>query len=145
SNLPISLELSLSHLVIHGETWRHRHPRIRHLREAGAFAAEEILHLPVAVRFAAAEEVDALPGPGLGSLGFRRFLRDPQGCRSFGHSVQTPLVTFGNEVLTPITFFTKARRSTKIPARRSRNQSSRCRRPVVETATAWAPRGGGGS
>ena len=42
------------------EARRHRKARVRHLREARALAAEQVLHVPVSVRLAAAEEVDVL-------------------------------------------------------------------------------------
>ena len=47
--------------------------RVRHLREAGALAAEQVLHRAIAVGLAVAEVVDVFPGPGE----LRHFL----GCR----------------------------------------------------------------
>ena len=68
------------------KTGRHGQARIGHLGEAGAFAAEEVLHVPVAVGLAVAEEVDGLSGFGLAT---RR--------RSLSHSM-TP-VESGNWVI----------------------------------------------
>ena len=56
------------------EPRRHRQPGVGHLGEAGAFAAEQILHAAVAVSFSPSEEVDILPGL-VRRLGFRCGLR----------------------------------------------------------------------
>ena len=45
-----------------GEAGRHRQADVGHLGEVGALAAEQVLHLRVAVGLAAAEEVDVLAG-----------------------------------------------------------------------------------
>ena len=42
------------------EAGRHGQADVGHLGEVGALAAEQVLHLGVAVRLAAAEEIDVL-------------------------------------------------------------------------------------
>src|SRR5574337_832429 len=44
-------------LGLDGEPRRHGKPRVGHLRQPGAFAAQLVLHLAVAVGLAAAEEI----------------------------------------------------------------------------------------
>ena len=55
--------MSLAHVLatsfrLDREPWRHGQSRIRHLRQAGALAAEIVLHLAVAIGLAVAEEVN---------------------------------------------------------------------------------------
>ena len=57
-------------LGLNRKSRRHGQSGIRHLGQSGAFAAEHLLHLAVAVGLAAAEEVNILGG---GLLGFLRF------------------------------------------------------------------------
>ena len=56
-----------------GEAGRDRQAGVRHLRQAGALAAQRVLHALVAVRLAAAEEVDVL---GHSSTSESRDVRD---------------------------------------------------------------------
>jgi len=64
-----------------GESGRHRQTSIGHLGEAGAFAAEEILHVAIAVGFTVAEKIH-MPG----RLRPRRAaLRFPGDAGFFGH------------------------------------------------------------
>ena len=57
-----------------GEARRHRQAGIGHLGQAGAFAAEFVLHLAVAIGLAAAEEIDVL-GAGCLLVGVRFLFR----------------------------------------------------------------------
>ena len=45
-------------LGLNGEAGRHGQPGVGHLRQAGAFAAEHVFHLAVAVGRAAAERIN---------------------------------------------------------------------------------------
>ena len=47
-------------LGLNGESWRNRQSGVGHLGQAGALAAQHILHVAVAVGLAAAEEIDIL-------------------------------------------------------------------------------------
>ena len=58
-------------LGLDGEAWRHWQAGVRHLGQAGAFSAEIVFHLAVAIGLAAAEEVDVLDGWFL--AGYRYF------------------------------------------------------------------------
>ena len=59
-NLVAVLEEDVADLGRDREAGRHRHAGAAHFREAGAFAAEHVFHLAVAVGRAAAERVDVL-------------------------------------------------------------------------------------
>ena len=62
-----------------GEAGRHGQPGVGHLGEAGAFAAELVLHLAVTFGVAVAEEVDVLYGVLVGSRIFQFSSRSAHG------------------------------------------------------------------
>ena len=55
-NLVAVFEIDIADFGGDGEAGRHRQARAAHLREAGAFAAENVFHLSVAVGCTAAEQ-----------------------------------------------------------------------------------------
>src|SRR5205823_8313892 len=75
-----------------GEPGRHGETCIGHLGEAGAFAAEEVLHGAVAVGFPVCEEVHILPGFGIRDSGFGSWdsgFAAGARARSFRHSIDS--------------------------------------------------------
>ena len=72
-DLPVLFVVDVADFGRDGEARWHRQSRVGHLGEAGAFAAEKILHVAVAVGLAVAEEVHMFSGFGIPRSGFGRF------------------------------------------------------------------------
>src|SRR5262249_2968320 len=90
-DLPVLLVIDVADLGRDREAGRHRQAGVRHLGEARSLAAEQILHVPVAVGFSVAEEIHVCPGFGIRDSGFvlsrytlrRFFLRHQSSLRSY--------------------------------------------------------------
>ncbi len=113
------LEVVVAGLGGDGEARRRREPGVRHLGEAGALAAEEVLHGPVAFRPAVSPGVDVALGSRVGA----------RGRNGVGHELGSPVCLAAGHVVAPRSVRLRREELYRPSAAAGRDRSARSRGP----------------